>query len=98
MLACAQALQMGARRCHIGRLVEPGAFADQQLISANHQRIGGLRSHARCLCIGQHQRGIFGWNTLGLRGLLDGGFIHASHACLKPQPSALQHRAPRRGS
>ena len=98
MLASAQALQMAARRSHIGRLVEPDALADQQLISANHQRIGGLRGHAHGLGIGQHQRGIFGGNTLGLRGFLDGGFIHARHACLKPQPSTFQHRAPRCGS
>jgi len=88
---------MRARRRHIGRLIEPGAIADQQLISANDQRIGRPSGNTLRLGIGQDQRGLIRGNPLGLGGFLDGGLIHASNTRLKPQPSAFQHGPPRLG-
>ena len=94
MLAPTQALQMGARCCHIGWFVEPGAIANQQLIRANHQRIRHSCCNTFSLGIGQYKRGLIRGNSLGLRGLLDGGFIYASDTRLEAQPSAFQHGAP----
>jgi hypothetical protein len=97
MPPCTQAQQMRTCCRHIGWLIKPGAIANQQLISANHQRIGRGPCHTLRLGIGQDQRGLIRGNPLSLRGFLDGGLIHAGDAYFEAKPSAFQYRAPRLG-
>ena len=81
----------------VGGFVEPGGFADEELVAADDEGFGVAPGDAFGLEFGEEDGDIGGCGALGLTGLFDGGFVDGGGLDVKCEAGGGQDGAARTG-
>ena len=92
--AAAEMLEVPGGAGPVGRFVEPGVFADQELVAADDEGVGVMPGDAFGLEFGEEGGDVGRAGALGLAGLFDGGLVDGGGVGVEGEAGGGEDRAP----